>query len=138
MQEMSNYIKSYTDDIRYRTVQVATGVTVKKYNLVSYTNSTTGFLLADNTKPETLENVYLCVSDVSTDGYIKIANSQEAFDLNSPEFTTYNLKDKDILYVGTNGTFTTTEPSTYVKRVGMVEDNDIVFNTKGVFFRTHS
>ena len=137
MQEMSNYIKSYTDDIRYRTVQVATGVTAKKYNLVSYTNSTTGFVLADNTKPETLENVYLCVSDVSTDGYIKIANSQEAFDLNSPEFTTYNLKDKDILYVGTNGTFTTTEPSTYVKRVGMVEDDDIVFNTKGVFFRTH-
>lgn len=138
MQEMSNYIKSYTDDIQYRTVLVATGVTAKKYNLVSYTNTTTGFVLADNTKPETLENVYLCVSDVDTDGYIKIANGQVVFDLNSTDFTSYNLKDKDILYVGTNGTFTTTEPTTYIKRIGMVEDDDIVFNTKGVFFRTHS
>lgn len=136
--EMNKFVTMYSDDLRYRTVLVATGVTVKKYNLVAYTTTTTGFVLADNTKPETLNNVYLAVSDKDTNGYIKIANRQEIFDLADSNFSSYNLKDKDILYVGTNGQFTTTEPTTYIKEVGMVQDDDIVIKTDGVFFRAHS
>lgn len=136
--EMNKFVTMYSNDLRYRTVLVATGVTVKKYNLVAYTTTTTGFVLADNTKPETLNNVYLAVSDKDANGYIKIANRQEVFDLADSNFSSYNLKDKDILYVGTNGQFTTTEPTTYIKEVGMVQDDDIVIKTDGVFFRAHS
>lgn len=136
--EMNKFVTMYSDDLRYRTVLVATGVTVKKYNLVAYTTTTTGFVLADNTKPETLNNVYLAVSDKDANGYIKIANRQEIFDLADSNFSSYNLKDKDILYVGTNGQFTTTEPTTYIKEVGMVQDDDIVIKTDRVFFRAHS
>nr|WP_278860242.1 hypothetical protein [Catenibacterium mitsuokai] len=136
--EMNKFVTMYNNDLRYRTVLVATGVTVKKYNLVAYTTTTTGFVLADNTKPETLNNVYLAVSDKDANGYVKIANRQEIFELTDSGLSSYNLKDKDILYVGTNGQFTTTEPTTYIKEVGMVQDDDIVIKTDGVFFRAHS
>lgn len=127
--DLSNSMNSVKESILHRGVTLKSGLTPTKYKLVSYPTTGGGYYVyADNTKIETLESVYIIVS-IDSENSINISKGFEVIDIDN--FSSKGFKDGDILYVGTNGEITNTIPTaagSYVKEIGMVEEDNVVFN----------
>lgn len=127
--DLNNSINNAKESILHRGVTLKSGLTPTKYKLVSYPTTGGGdYVYADNTKIETLESIYIIVS-IDNGNNINISKGFEI--INIDNFSSKGFKDGDILYVGTNGEITNTIPTaagSYVKEIGMVEEDDVVFN----------
>ena len=127
--DLQNSMDSVKESILHRGVTLKSGLTPTKYKLVSYPTTGGGeYVYADNTKIETLESIYIIVS-IDSGNSINISKGFEIIDIDN--FSSKGFKDGDILYVGTNGEITNTIPTaagSYVKEIGMVEEDDVVFN----------
>ena len=127
--DLNNSINNAKESILHRGVTLKSGLTPTKYKLVSYPTTGGGdYVYADNTKIETLESIYIIVS-IDNGNNINISKGFEI--INISNFSSKGFKDGDILYVGTNGEITNTIPTaagSYVKEIGMVEEDDVVFN----------
>lgn len=127
--DLQNSMNSVKESILHRGVTLKSGLTPTKYKLVSYPTTGGGdYVYADNTKIETLESIYIIVS-IDNGNNINISKGFEI--INIDNFSSKGFKDGDILYVGTNGEITNTIPTaagSYVKEIGMVEEDDVVFN----------
>ena len=127
--DLNNSINNAKESILHRGVTLKSGLTPTKYKLVSYPTTGGGdYVYADNTKIETLESIYIIVS-IDSGNSINISKGFEIIDIDN--FSSKGFKDGDILYVGTNGEITNTIPTaagSYVKEIGMVEEDDVVFN----------
>ena len=127
--DLQNSMNSVKESILHRGVTLKSGLTPTKYKLVSYPTTGGGdYVYADNTKIETLESIYIIVS-IDSGNSINISKGFEIIDIDN--FSSKGFKDGDILYVGTNGEITNTIPTaagSYVKEIGMVEEDDVVFN----------
>lgn len=127
--DLNNSMNSVKESILHRGVTLKSGLTPTIYKLVSYPTTGGGeYVYADNTKIETLESVYIIVS-IDSGNSINISKGFEIIDIDN--FSSKGFKDGDILYVGTNGEITNTIPTaagSYVKEIGMVEEDDVVFN----------
>lgn len=127
--DLNNGMNSVRESILHRGVTLKSGLTPTKYKLVSYPTTGGGdYVYADNTKIETLESIYIIVS-IDNGNNINISKGFEI--VNISNFSSKGFKDGDILYVGTNGEITNTIPTaagSYVKEIGMVEEDDVVFN----------
>lgn len=127
--DLNNSMNSVKESILHRGVTLKSGLTPTKYKLVSYPTTGGGdYVYADNTKIETLESIYIIVS-IDNGNNINISKGFEI--INIDNFSSKGFKDGDILYVGTNGEITNTIPTaagSYVKEIGMVEEDDVVFN----------
>lgn len=127
--DLQNSMNSVKESILHRGVTLKSGLTPTKYKLVSYPTTGGGeYVYADNTKIETLESIYIIVS-IDSGNNINISKGFEIIDIDN--FSSKGFKDGDILYVGTNGEITNTIPTaagSYVKEIGMVEEDDVVFN----------
>lgn len=127
--DLNNSINNAKESILHRGVTLESGLTPTKYKLVSYPTTGGGdYVYADNTKIETLESIYIIVS-IDNGNNINISKGFEI--INIDNFSSKGFKDGDILYVGTNGEITNTIPTaagSYVKEIGMVEEDDVVFN----------
>ena len=127
--DLQNSMNSVKESILHRGVTLKSGLTPTKYKLVSYPTTGGGeYVYADNTKIETLESIYIIVS-IDSGNSINISKGFEIIDIDN--FSSKGFKDGDILYVGTNGEITNTIPAaagSYVKEIGMVEEDDVVFN----------
>ena len=127
--DLNNGMNSVRESILHRGVTLKSGLTPTKYKLVSYPTTGGGdYVYADNTKIETLESIYIIVS-IDNGNNINISKGFEI--INIDNFSSKGFKDGDILYVGTNGEITNTIPTaadSYVKEIGMVEEDDVVFN----------
>ena len=127
--DLNNSINNAKESILHRGVTLKSGLTPTKYKLVSYPTTGGGdYVYADNTKIETLESIYIIVS-IDNGNNINISKGFEI--INISNFSSKGFKDGDILYVGTNGEITNTIPTaagSYVKEIGMVEEDDVVIN----------
>lgn len=127
--DLQNSMNSVKESILHRGVTLKSGLTPTIYKLVSYPTTGGGeYVYADNTKIETLESIYIIVS-IDSGNSINISKGFEIIDIDN--FSSKGFKDGDILYVGTNGEITNTIPTaagSYVKEIGMVEEDDVVFN----------
>ena len=127
--DLNNAMNSVRESILHRGVTLKSGLTPTIYKLVSYPTTGGGeYVYADNTKIETLESIYIIVS-IDSGNSINISKEFEIIDIDN--FSSKGFKDGDILYVGTNGEITNTIPTavgSYVKEIGMVEEDDVVFN----------
>lgn len=127
--DLNNAMNSVKESILHRGVTLKSGLTPTIYKLVSYPTTGGGeYVYADNTKIETLESIYIIVS-IDSGNSINISKGFEIIDIDN--FSSKGFKDGDILYVGTNGEITNTIPTaagSYVKEIGMVEEDDVVFN----------
>ena len=127
--DLNNSINNAKESILHRGVTLKSGLTPTKYKLVSYPTTGGGeYVYADNTKIETLESIYIIVS-IDSGNSINISKGFEIIDIDN--FSSKGFKDGDILYVGTDGEITNTIPTaagSYVKEIGMVEEDDVVFN----------
>ena len=127
--DLQNSMDSVKESILHRGVTLKSGLTPTKYKLVSYPTTGGGdYVYADNTKIETLESIYIIVS-IDNGNNINISKGFEI--INISNFSSKGFKDGDILYVGTNGEITNTIPTaagSYVKEIGMVEEDDVVIN----------
>lgn len=127
--DLNNSINNAKESILHRGVTLKSGLTPTKYKLVSYPTTGGGdYVYADNTKIETLESIYIIVS-IDNGNNINISKGFEI--INIDNFSSKGFKDGDILYVGTNGEITNTIPTavgSYVKEIGMVEEDDVVIN----------
>lgn len=127
--DLNNSMNSVKESILHRGVTLKSGLTPTIYKLVSYPTTGGGdYVYADNTKIETLESIYIIVS-IDNGNNINISKGFEI--INIDNFSSKGFKDGDILYVGTNGEITNTIPTaagSYVKEIGMVEEDDVVFN----------
>lgn len=127
--DLNNSMNSVKESILHRGVTLKSGLTPTKYKLVSYPTTGGGeYVYADNTKIETLESIYIIVS-IDNGNSINISKGFEIIDIDN--FSSKGFRDGDILYVGTNGEITNTIPTaagSYVKEIGMVEEDDVVFN----------
>lgn len=127
--DLNNGMNSVRESILHRGVTLKSGLTPTKYKLVSYPTTGGGdYVYADNTKIETLESIYIIVS-IDNGNNINISKGFEI--INISNFSSKGFRDGDILYVGTDGEITNTIPTaagSYVKEIGMVEEDDVVFN----------
>lgn len=127
--DLNNSINNAKESILHRGVTLKSGLTPTKYKLVSYPTTGGGeYVYADNTKIETLESIYIIVS-IDSGNSINISKGFEIIDIDN--FSSKGFRDGDILYVGTDGEITNTIPTaagSYVKEIGMVEEDDVVFN----------
>lgn len=127
--DLNNAMNSVRESILHRGVTLKSGLTPTKYKLVSYPTTGGGeYVYADNTKIETLESIYIIVS-IDSGNSINISKGFEIIDIDN--FSSKGFRDGDILYVGTDGEITNTIPTaagSYVKEIGMVEEDDVVFN----------
>lgn len=127
--DLNNSINNAKESILHRGVTLKSGLTPTKYKLVSYPTTGGGdYVYADNTKIETLESIYIIVS-IDNGNNINISKGFEI--INISNFSSKGFRDGDILYVGTDGEITNTIPTaagSYVKEIGMVEEDDVVFN----------
>ena len=127
--DLQNSMDSVKESILHRGVTLKSSLTPTKYKLVSYPTTGGGdYVYADNTKIETLESIYIIVS-IDNGNNINISKGFEI--INISNFSSKGFKDGDILYVGTNGEITNTIPTaagSYVKEIGMVEEDDVVIN----------
>ena len=127
--DLQNSMNSVKESILHRGVTLKSGLTPTIYKLVSYPTTGGGeYVYADNTKIETLESIYIIVS-IDSGNSINISKGFEIIDIDN--FSSKGFKDGDILYVGTDGEITNTIPTaagSYVKEIGMVEEDDVVFN----------
>jgi co-chaperonin GroES (HSP10) len=97
------------------------GVTCNAGDLLSYKKG--GFVLADNSSEDMTSNICLAIGNSQTN------NSVSVLDVGKYELED-SSHDGDICYVGVNGKmiFDISVKPKYVRKVGHVEGNQLIFN----------